>query len=77
MENLTMPSNQARIEEIVAKYSNSVKAAELLRDTFEEIITKGVARGCFQDYTALTAALSIINCIEAECSARAKEVAND
>lgn len=72
-----MLSNKAKIEEIIAKYSSSVKDAELLRDTFETIITKGVPHGCFQDYTALNAALCIISCIEAECSARAKEAAND
>lgn len=70
-----MLTNMAKIEEIIAKYSNSVKDAELLRDTFEEIITRGVPRGGFQDYTAVNAALNIINCIEAECAVRAKEVA--
>ena len=72
-----MLSNKAKIDEIIAKYSSSMKDAEMLRDTFEEIITKGVARGCYRDYTALTAALCIISCIEAECSARAKGASNE
>lgn len=72
-----MLSNKAKIEEIIAKYSSSVKDAELLRDTFETIITKGVPKGCFQDFQALSAALCIISCIEAECAVRAKEAAND
>lgn len=70
-----MLSNKGEIEEIIAKYSSSVKDAELLRDTFEEIITRGVPRGCFQDYTAVNAVLNIISCIETECLARAKEAA--
>jgi hypothetical protein len=70
-----MLSNKAKIEELIAKYSNSVKDAKLLRDTFEEIISKGIARGDFQDQNALLAALCIINCIEAECLVRAKEAA--
>lgn len=70
-----MLSNKGKIEEIIAKYSRSVKDAELLRDTFEMMIAKGVPHGCYQDYTALNAALCIISRIEAECLARAKEAA--
>jgi hypothetical protein len=70
-----MLSNKGKIEEIIAKYSSSVKDAELLRDTFETMIAKGVAHGRYQDYTALTAALCLISCIEAECLVRAKEAA--
>lgn len=70
-----LQSNKEKIEEIIKKYSSSKKDAETLRDTFEELISKGIARGCYQDYTAVTAALCIISCIEAECIVRAKEAA--
>jgi hypothetical protein len=68
-----MLSNKGKIEEMIEKYSSSVKDAELLRDAFETMIAKGVPHGCYQDYTALNAALCLISCIEAECLVRAKE----